>query len=445
MEINSNKSISTFGLIMINIIAICSLRSLPFAAEFGWQLLIVYFLATVCFLIPIAFISSFLTSRYKERGGIYLWAKAAFGLKFGFLAIWLQWVYNLLWYPTAMVFVISTFLKACNIDTTPGFILLLTSIFFWIITLANCFGLRISAIISMVGAILGTLLPILILVYFAYDWLAAGRPSHLYEVNIEYGTLPLLVNVMFGLMGLEMSCVHAGEVKNPEKNYPRALIISSILIPLILSLSSIALATVVPNKTLSLLSGVTQAFKFLLDFHHLSNFVPLILLLISIGGLSCIGAWVIGPSKGLQIAAKDGCLPQYFAVNNKYSVPYRLLIIQAILVTVLNLFYLNMPSLEQAYLTLSMASSQLALISYLILIAAAWHLRKSKIPGYKLPGGQNLLIISCIISFITSLLIFLLGFKAPISLHISKYNYDFWLIVSMLVVATPVFFIKNKV
>lgn len=445
MELSSGKPISALGLVMINIIAICSLRSLPFAAEFGWQLLLVYLLATVCFLLPIAYIASFLTSRYPERGGLYLWVKSAFGLKLGFLAIWLQWLYNLIWYPTAMVFVISAFLAALGIEASANLVLILTSSLYWLITLANCFGLRVSTIISMVGAIIGTLLPILLLMFFSYDWFITARPMHLHEAAFDGSSLPLITNVLFGLMGIEMSCVHASEVKNPTKNYPKALIISSIIIPLILGLSSLALAAVVPHETLSLISGVSQAFKYILAVHHLSVLMPIVLLFIAIGGLACIGAWIIGPSKGLQVAAHDGCLPQFFARNNKHAVPHRLLIAQAVLVTLLNLFYLHMPSLEQAYLTLSMASSQLALISYFLLIMAAWSLRKTKLIGYEVPGGRPALAMVCAISLLATLFVFLMGFKAPISLHMSNYVYDAWLGFSILIAIMPVFFIRKKI
>ena len=40
------------------------------------------------------------TGSSEDTGGIYIWVKKAFGKRLGFLVIWLQWVYNLVWFPS---------------------------------------------------------------------------------------------------------------------------------------------------------------------------------------------------------------------------------------------------------------------------------------------------------------------------------------------------------
>lgn len=443
MDLNPKKAISTFGLVMINVIAICSLRTLPFAAEFGWNLIIIYALATIGFLLPIAAIASFLVSKYPERGGLYVWVRKALGPRIGLLAIWLQWLYNLLWFPTAMVFVINTMLIALGLQPELATVLILTTAVFWLITLANCFGMRVSTIISVIGAALGTVLPIILLIYFATDLLqVTPMPLKQNWHNIQdLANLPLVVNILFGLMGIEMCCVHAAEVQNPKQAYPRALIISSLIIALLLAGSSLALALVVPPSELSLISGVNQAFLYLLHKNYLGWLVPSVLCCIALGGLACIGAWIIGPSKGLFVAASDGLLPQFFAKTNRFSVPQRLLIFQAVLVTALNLFYLYMPSLEQAYIMLSVAAAQLALVTYIILIITGYLLHKKAKSNFV----RNLVFkIAIILGFATTMAAFILGFKAPPSLHVQNYVYDFWLIFGMLIMVMPVFFFNGK-
>ena len=39
-----------------------------------------------------------------KKGGIYAWVGKAFGVRWGFLAIWLQWIQNVVWYPTVLAF-----------------------------------------------------------------------------------------------------------------------------------------------------------------------------------------------------------------------------------------------------------------------------------------------------------------------------------------------------
>ena len=49
----SNKALSLFSLVMINVVAIDNLKSLPFGAKFGLSLVFYYVLAALFFFIPV--------------------------------------------------------------------------------------------------------------------------------------------------------------------------------------------------------------------------------------------------------------------------------------------------------------------------------------------------------------------------------------------------------
>ena len=102
-----------------------------------------------------------------------------------------------------------------------------------------------------------------------------------------------------------MSAIHAGEVDKPEKNYPRALRNSSILIWLSLVCSSLAIAIVIPRQELNFVSGLIDAFSKFFQSYHLGWLLPIIVLSIAIGCMCEVSAWVIGPTRGLLIAAKE--------------------------------------------------------------------------------------------------------------------------------------------
>ena len=94
------KTLGAFGLAMINVIAVDSLRSLPFSAEYGFSLVFFYILAAITFFFPTALVAAELATGWPNKGGIYVWVREAFGERWGFLVIWLQWIYNVVWYPT---------------------------------------------------------------------------------------------------------------------------------------------------------------------------------------------------------------------------------------------------------------------------------------------------------------------------------------------------------
>ncbi len=104
-ESKKNKTLGVFSLVMINVIAIDSLRNLPSNAATGLHIIFYYIFAGIVFLLPCTLITAELATNRPKTGGAYIWVRDAFGPKYGFMTIWLQWIYNVIWYPTILSFI----------------------------------------------------------------------------------------------------------------------------------------------------------------------------------------------------------------------------------------------------------------------------------------------------------------------------------------------------
>ena len=97
------KNISTWQLALMTAAAVISLRGLPMMAQEELTMFFYIFFATFLFLIPAALVAAELGSAFADRGGgVYTWVKEAFNRKMGFTAIFLQWIQNVVWYPTVL-------------------------------------------------------------------------------------------------------------------------------------------------------------------------------------------------------------------------------------------------------------------------------------------------------------------------------------------------------
>lgn len=451
------KPLGVFGLVMINIIAIDNLRTLPFSAELGFSLIGYYILATLCFLVPVALVATELATTWPNRGGIYVWVREAFGPLWGFFVIWLQWVYNVVWYPTALAFITVTLAQITHpgLAHHPWWTYGCVVGLFWFATLVNCFGMRISGAISTLGALLGTLIPMGIIILLGSIWWHQGRPlamtigwQQVWPHFSNHQTLPFFVAILFGLVGLEMSAIHADDVAQPERAFPRAMLWSIAIIFGTLVCASLAIAMVVPHKTLNVIGGISQAIDIFLKQYHLQAWVPIMNGLIILGGMGGIAAWIIGPTKGLMIAAQDGCFSPKLAKTNAHGVPARLLCIQAVLVSILSLFYIWMPSVESAYILLTAMTSQMALMGYIALFAAALVLRyrqHQRHRPFQVPGGAWGLWLTCGVGLITCVVVIGIGFVPPGDAHAygAVSHYVLSLLVGMLVLIAPVFWLYH--
>ncbi|CAM2867311.1 APC family permease [Legionella worsleiensis] len=437
---HSKKVLSVFSLVMINIIAVDSLRTLPISAKLGLSLVSYYLVAAFAFFIPVALVAAELATAYPNTGGIYVWVREAFGRRAGFITIWLQWIYNVVWYPTMLAFIAATlsYLIAPHLANNKFYLLGTALSLFWLFTLLNCFGMKLSSIVSIIGATIGTVLPMVVIILLGMVWMIQGRPvavnypsSWLPDFS-SFGNMSLFSAVLFGLIGMEMSAVHAEEVKNPQRDYPRALFYSTILIISTLSLGSLAIVIVVPNDHLSVVSGLIDAYSVFFKSYNMTWMTSVIAILIILGGLSGVSAWIIGPTKGLLVSARDGSLPPRFARVNRFGAPVTILVTQGLIFSVLSSIFILLDSINAAYWILSDLSAQMALLVYIIMFAAALKLRYSRPDhprGYTIPGGNVVMWLVCGTGIICCILAMIVGFIPPSQIPIGNvYFFEAFLI-----------------
>jgi len=441
----SRKVLTVFSLVMINVIAVDSLRTLPLSAKLGYPLVVFYVIAALTFFIPVALVAAELATAYPNTGGLYIWVREAFGRKAGFITIWLQWIYNVVWYPTIMAFISVTLFYIIAPEYGNNKALLLgTSIgLFWLFTLLNCFGMKLSGIVSIIGATIGTILPMVVIIALGAIWIIEGNPVTMNASTSwfpdfkELGTLPLFSAILFGLIGMEMSAVHAEEVHNPQRDYPRALLYSTLIIISTLTLGSLAIVIVVPNENLSVVSGLIDAYATFFNAYHVPWMTKLLAILIIMGGLSGVSAWIIGPTKGLLVSARDGAIPHWFTKINKYGVPTTILFTQGIIFSLLSATFILFDTINEAYWLLSVLSAQMALLAYIFMFAAAIKLRYSQPErprNYKIPGGNAAMWFTAGMGIFACLLAMVIGFVPPTQIPIAnKAFFEGFLIIGLIV------------
>lgn len=454
MTAKNAKKLTVFALIMINVIAVDSLRSLPFSAAYGFSLVFYYLLATLVFFIPISLVSAELATTMPNKGGIYVWVREAFGDLWGFVVIWLQWVYNVVWYPTILSFIAATaaYLIDPALADSKVFMLLVVVGIFWGATLLNCFGMQLSSAVSTIGALVGTLLPMICIIVMGLVWILQGKPSQIQFSSATFWpsltdpqSLSFLLALIFGLVGMEMSAVHADEVEKPGRAYPRAIFYSTIMIILSLVLSSLAISVVVPNHELSVVTGLLQAYHIFLVAFHMQWAEPIVAMLIIIGGIGGVATWIIGPTKGLLVAAQDGNAPAFLAWTNRKGVPIVILMVQATIFTALCSVFLLMPTVSSSYWVLTAMTAQLAMFVYIALFGAAIWLRYKR-PHidrpYKIPFGKFGIWTTCLFGVISCFIAIALGFLPPSQISVGAITtYELILVLGMILLSVPPFII----
>lgn len=426
MKARSSHKISMIALVLLITGAIDSIRNLPGTALFGSSLIFFFIFSALVFLIPVALIAAELASTWsEEEGGIYTWVKNAFGENFAFFTTWLQWINTMVWYPTILSFIAGTL--AYLIDPTLAqnkfYLIAVILIVFWSLTLLGLSGVRASAHFAGFCAVFGMILPMAFIILLALLWLVHGNPlaidlswSKLIPRWTESQSWVSLTAIMTSFLGMELAAVHVRDVRDPQKNFPKAMFISVFLILSTMIFGSLSIAFVLPQNQISLVDGVMQAFHNFFEAYHISAWLPVLIVLLLIGSIGGMVNWIISPAKGLLLAADNGFVPHWLYKLNKHGIASRILILQATLVTVLCSAFLIFPSVNAIYWLFTDLSTELYMMMYVMMFLAAWRL-KSKYPDRKrpfaIPGGKWGYYTACLFGLFGCLITLIVGFIPP--------------------------------
>ncbi len=213
----------------------------------------------------------------------------------------------------------------------------------------------------------------------------------------------------------------AGDVKNPQKNFPIAMFISAAIILTTLIFGSLAVAAIIPKSQLDLATGVMDALAVLLNNAKQSALLPWFGTAIFIGSIGGLSTWMSGPTRNLMRAAQDGNAPKIFSRTNRFDAPSAMLMVQGLIFTLLCGVFMLFPKFNSAYWLLSDITSQLSIMVYLLIFAAVIYLsynQPNQHRPFKIPGGKIGVWLIAGISWITCLVVFMLGFIPPEQLHI---------------------------
>lgn len=446
------KPLTLFTLTMLITGSADSIRNFPTTALFGSTLIFFLLLAGIFFLIPTALISAQLASALPQKSGIYHWAKLAFGKKSACLAIWLQWINTMVWFPTILSFIGATIAYLINPALAQNKAYLVATILgiYWLITLFNLKGIRYSARLASICAIFGMIIPIILIIALAASWLLLGHSPQIHLTSRSLfpklghsETWISLTAIMTAFLGMELATVHVNQADRPQTTFPRALFLSLAITLITMLLGSLSIAIILAPQDISLVAGVTQAFSYFFVAYHLEWMRPIIPLMLLIGSIGGMINWLISPAKGLLQAAEDGFFPSYLAKQNQYAVPARLLILQALLVSLICTAFLLMPSVNASYWLLTDLSTELYMLMYVMMFAAAIKLSKKinySACAFALPGKAFSMQLIALLGGIGSTITIIVGFLPPHHIKIgSKLHYDIVFTLGLLCMILPVF------
>ena len=395
--------ISTGAMTIMIITTVVSLRGLPSQAEFGIQSIFYYLFAAIFFLVPFSLVCAELASTYTHSGGLYRWVSEAFGPRWGWSAMYLEWQTLVIWFPAVLMFAAVSLAYIfwpesfdARLSANKLYTLIVVLAVYWITNFIAFRGMKSSKILSTLGGLFGTIVPGAILIILGVAYLCMGKPIMLTHESFfpdftKIGTIVLAASIFLFYGGMEMNAVHVQNMKNPARQFPRAMFLAVAVIVLIFIFASLAIGFVVPAKDINLLASLLVAYNDLWAAVGVPWLGNVMALLITFGVVGQVSVIIAGPSTGLVAVGESGYLPRSLQKVNRNGVNKSILYVQAIFVSLLSLVLVVLPSVESAYQVMSQMATVIYLILVLMIYFAFFRLRRTqpqKPRGFRVPGGK---------------------------------------------------------
>jgi glutamate:GABA antiporter len=408
-----------WDVLLFNIATVLGPRWIAAAGHNGTSSISLWVLAALFFFVPGAFVINELSSRFPDEGGLYVWAKEAFGDFHGFVAGWTYWIYTVFYFPGLLLasasmsaYVLGEKGAALSQDRT--FLLTISLALLLVAVLLNIIGLNIGKWLQNAGGV-GTYLPLLLLagvallVYFKH-----GSVTHFTWANLmptwNWDTVNFWSQIAFAFTGLELVSAMSEEVRDPRRTLPRAVFGAGAMIAFMYIAGTFAILALVPAADLDPKSGVFHAITLGSVALKLGFLGILAALLVTVGNAGGVGSTVAGIARVPFVVGIDRYLPAAFGkIHPKWKTPYISILVQAgVSGAILLLSQIN-ETTRGAYQFLIDAAIILYFIPFLYMFAAVIKLarRKDRMENEHavlVPGGLSGVWISGCLGFLIVLI-----------------------------------------
>jgi glutamate:GABA antiporter len=392
-----------WDVMLFNIVTVLGPRWIAAAAHNGTSSISLWILAAVLFFVPTALVITELSTRFPEEGGLYAWAKDAFGEFHGFVAGWTYWIYTLFYFPALLFASAAMAAYIGGIGYAPmaqnrTFLLLGSFALFFVAVVMNIVGLRIGKWLQNAGAV-GTFVPlVMLIVAAAWVWYRQGSATQFTWSNIQphwdWNTVNFWPQIAFAFGGLELVSSMSEEVREPRKTFPRAILGSGIVIATIYIAGTVAVLSLMSAVTVDPKSGVFQALTVASGILKIGALGIIAALLVTVGNAGGVGSTVAGIARVPFAVGVDRYLPPAFGrIHPRWQTPHVSILVQAGISGVILLLSQISETTVSAYQILVDATNILYFIPFLYMYAAVIKLayrpdRDQSAGAVLIPGGK---------------------------------------------------------
>lgn len=440
---------------MMNVSMVAGLANDVQQSFYGLASVTYFAIGAICFFIPTALVAAELASGWSNRGGIFRWVGEGLGKGWGLTCLFILWFQTMLNFGMGMPsFTATIMFYTPNYDAAVKFaqnpqheLLIMTGwiILYWVLAYLATKGVKTFSNLAKYGVIIGSLIPLAVMVILAIVWVAQGHtpaipmtPKDLIPKWNGMSTLALAAGVFFSYTGIDMNAAHIKQLKHPEKDFTKAMFISIILAFLIFAVGTVIIAMIIPEKQINVLYTLYSVFRILGSTIGMPWLYMVLVWALLCNTIAMVVTNMAGPSFMLGQAGGSGFLPHWLQEKNKHNMPAHLMYTQIAGMTIIAYLVKLIPNVEGFVILLTQTITVLYMFYYILMFTAFLRLRydqPNRPRSFKVPGGMVGAWIVAGIGLISSVFAIVLAIYPPAQVKSEVGSPAIYILVIVILVA----------
>ncbi len=285
---------------------------------------------------------SFLCTQTGKAGGPHIYARMFFGEKVGFFITWIFWCGAWACNPILIATAVNYLMSFAG-DMTPLQKIICEIAMVFSLTYVNLRGVKTTGIFEIMLTTF-KVLPLIIIPILAFQHINMDNFREMTPPDLTTSETMIKAAILsfWGFVGLEGGTTPAGDVKNPKRNIPLAIILGTATVAIISLVNTFTVFGIISPAALENVSAPFAQVMVQIFGGSYDKIIGLITFIMCYGSLN---AWVFFSGQIAKTAADEQIFPKFFAKTNKYNAPSNALM-TAFLGTVVILFLQKSPLFE---------------------------------------------------------------------------------------------------
>jgi amino acid transporter len=399
-------------LVLAQVLTVVGSSWVGLAAGLGRAQTLVWLLALVSFYLPVAVAVFYLNRAMPLEGGLYVWARAAFGDALGFITAWNIWLYALssiatilFQIPSEMSYMIGP--AAAGLPENHAIVYSLLGVLVVLLAWTAVRGLSLGKWIHNIGGASMMLAFALLILAPLWAWMH-GHPVHFAPFTFalphkDRESLALIGQILFASSGLEYIAILAGETHSPARDISRSVVIAT---PIVFAMFMLGTGSVLafhqanPAAAINFIAPIPQTLRLAFAGSGAATLLArFVILLLQIRILGASSYLFTGVTRLPMTAGWDHLAPRWFTrLHPRFHTPANsIYFTTAIVAGMLVLASLGVRARE-AFAVLNNVSTEFYVLAYIAMFAiglvGARSLR-SQLPGW-IVGWCGLGALTCV-------------------------------------------------